>query len=142
MFYTRLIAVTARNMILRDMSSGMVLYMDMAHRCAWLATPDGSQRDPRNISIPQVRRLVKMGLITTKGNQNTTPTRFVISATGQAELRKTTHRETQSLVKPTVPMKKTKARCGSEAIGAQHAGRESLLQDVQAARKVGSLISE
>ena len=132
----------------------MVLRMDVADRCAWLATPDGSQRHRTNISIGQIRGLHKAGLITTRRDQNTTYTTFVISAKGQAEVRRIKHREAQSLTKPSglidagakeehrKQQGKTKMRRSSEAVSAPHSGRDSLRQAVERARKLGSLIVE
>src|SRR5215208_3540306 len=121
----------ARDITLCDLSVGMVLCMDVAHRCAWLATPDGSQRQRTNISIRQVRGLVKAGLITTRADQNTPYTTFVISAKGQAEVRKLRHREGQSLGKSSTLIdagtkedlpKETAMRRSSEAVDAPRSG--------------------
>ena len=143
--------VRARDITLCDMSVGMVLCMDVADRCAWLATP-GFQRHRTNISIPQVRGLRKAGLITTRGDQSATYTTFVISAKGQAEVRRIQHRGSQSLTnlsaliharaKEEGPKQqaKPKMRRSTEPASAPHARRDSLRQAVERARKLGSLL--
>jgi predicted hotdog family 3-hydroxylacyl-ACP dehydratase len=76
----------------------MVLCMDVAEPCDWLATPDGPQRHRINISMAQVRGLLKAGLITTRRDRNAIYTTFVISAKGQAEVRTIKHRQSQVLL--------------------------------------------
>jgi hypothetical protein len=66
--------------------------------------------------------------------------RFVISAKGQAELRKRTHRVAESLTKPRLQIdaaaseSKIKLRPGNGGFGTPHWGRESLRRTVQAAQ--------
>lgn len=132
----------------------MVLCMDLGHSCAWLATPDRLQRQGPHISMRQVRGLVKSGMITPARDQETTQTTFVISAKGQAEVRRIKQREAQSLAKPSGLIDagakeehrkhqgKTKMRRSSEAVSAPHSGRDSLRQAVERARKLGSFIVE
>jgi hypothetical protein len=136
------------------MSVGMVLCMDVAEPCAWLATPDGSQRHRNNISMTQVRGLHKAGLITTRRDRNAIYTTFVISAKGQAEVRRIKHRQSRLVTKPSAlidagikeerPKRqgKSKLRSNSEVVSAPRSVRDSLRQAVERARKSGSLIRE
>ena len=136
------------------MSVGMVLCVDVAERCAWLATPDACHRHRNNISMTQVRGLHKAGLITTRRDRNAIYATFVISAKGQAEVRRIKHRQSQLLTKPSAVIVagikeerprqqgKTKLRGSSEAVSARRSARESLRQAVERARKSGSLIHE
>jgi hypothetical protein len=133
---------------------GKVLLMDVANRCAWLATPDDSHCDSINISIRQIRGLIRAGMITMRFDQNTTDTTFVISAKGQAEVRRIKQREAQSLAKRSglsdagakeerrKHQGKPKMRPSSEAVSAPHSGRDVLRHAVERARKLGSLITE
>jgi DNA-binding PadR family transcriptional regulator len=130
----------------------MVLCVDVAEPCAWLATPDGSQRHRINISMTQVRGLHKAGLITTRRDRNAIYTTFVISAKGQAEVRRIKHRQSQLLTKPSALIDarikeerpkhqgKSKLRGNSEAVSAPRSARDELRQAVERARKSGSLI--
>jgi hypothetical protein len=148
------IAVRARNISLCEMSVGMVLCVDVAERCAWLATPDGSQRHRTNISMTQVRGLHKAGLITTRRDRNAIHTTFVISAKGQAEVRRIKRRQSQLLTKASsliaagatdecpTQQEKTKLCGSSEAVSAPRSARDSLRQAVERALKSGSLIHE
>jgi hypothetical protein len=123
----------------------------VAEPCAWLASPDGSQRHRINISMTQVRGLHKAGMITTRRDQNAT---FVISAKGQAEVRRIKHRQSQLLTKPGARIDggikeerpkhqgKSKLRGKSDPVSASRSVRDSLRQAVERARKSGSLISE
>ena len=136
------------------MNVGMVLCIDEANRSAWLSSPDGSERHRTDISIRQVRGLLKTGLITKRGRQNTTYTTFVISAKGQAEVRRIKHREAQSMTKPSAlidtgakeqrpkQQRKTKVSRSSRVVGAPHSDRDSLRQALQRARELGFLIYE
>ncbi len=130
----------------------MVLCMDLAHSCAWLATPDRLQRQGPHISMRQVRGLVKSGMITPARDQETTQTTFVISAKGQAEVRKIKERQAQSLTKSSVPIRavakeklpkqRGRSKMLSSAVSIPHSRRDSLRQVVERARKSGSLIHE
>jgi hypothetical protein len=142
LLYVDHIVLTARQTILREMASGWILCTDLALRCAWLATPEGFQHHPIEITRPHFRQLIKKGLITPRGEQNSTSRLFVISAKGQAELRKGIHRVARSPTKFSAPTKgatsesknKTNPRAGSPGFGDPHWGRDSLLRTLQAAQ--------
>lgn len=131
------------------MNVGMVMCVDEANRCAWLSSLDGSERHRTDISIREVRVLLKMGFITKRGGQNTRYTTFVISSKGQAEVRRT-----QSLTKPTSPVdaeareerakqqRKIKVSRSNAVVGAPPSNRDSLRQALQRARELGFLIYE
>jgi hypothetical protein len=132
----------------------MVLCVDVAEPCAWLATPDASQRHRINISMTQVRGLHKAGLITARRDLNAIYTTFVISAKGQAEVRRIKHRQSRLVTKPSALIdagikeerpkrqEKSKLRSNSEVVSAPRSVRDSLRQAVERARKSGSLIRE